>query len=348
MGKLKGIRERGDKWFVDVSRKGKRLTATVDTFEEAVAKRAELQIALETGQEIKQTRANAATWTLEQGLTAVLSVPKPEGWRGISYEKQATLNVEDAMKFMGPDIKLDKITRDLIDAWLHSCEAKGNSDSTINRKVSALSKVLKMAVDRGGLAALPKMPRQRKERVGRIRFISDAEEAAMAKWCQYTCETDDFWDALCVLIDTGMRRGELLNLRPVDVDLKTGVIMVYGTEGKGTKNGSIRSVPMTKRVKRVMERQTNTTSAVVFDLSESYLRHTWDAMRAYLNLSDDKDFVLHVCRHTCASRLVKAGVSLPVVQTWMGHSNIQTTMRYAHLFPQDLMNAAKALEGDRA
>ncbi|MCG7628407.1 site-specific integrase [Epibacterium sp. MM17-32] len=339
----RGIRKRGAKYFVDVTHQGKRKTATVATLHEAMAKKSELTEALTTGKEIKATRANAAGWTLQQALDKVLSLPKPEGWRGCSYEKQATLNVQDAIKFMGPDVKLEAINRDLIDAWLHDCEARSNSDSTINRKVSALSKVLKLAIEYGGLDALPKMPMQRKERVSRIRFITKDEETALYQFF-IQIGRDDMAAFVMVLIETGMRRGELMNLRPVDVDLKSGVIMVYGTEGKGTKNGKIRSVAMTKACRGAL--QDRMTGATCFDLSVSDVRHLWDRARMHLGLADDNDFVLHVCRHTCASRLVKAGVSLPTVQQWLGHSSITTTMRYAHLYPQDIMNAAKALEGE--
>lgn len=345
MGNIKGIRQRGSKWFVDVTYDGKRKTATVGSFEEAVVMRRDLLDRMQAGLDTRTSRANGVSWTLQQALDKVLSMPKPEGWRGCSYEPQATLNVQDAITFMGPDIKLDRIDRGLIDAWVLTCEAKGNSDSTINRKVSALSKVLKTAVNHDGLAELPAMPKQRRERVGRIRYFTNSEETQMAAWCKATGQ-DEFWDVICVLIDTGMRRGELLNLRPADVDLKTGVMMVYGTEGQGTKNGKIRSVPMTKRVRAVMGR--HLTGAPCFDVSESQLRHSWDRMKEHMGLTADANFVLHTCRHTCASRLVKAGVSLPVVQAWLGHSDIKTTMRYAHLFPADLMNAAKALEGDQA
>lgn len=49
-------------------------------------------------------------------------------------------------------------------------------------------------------------------------------------------------------------------------------------------------------------------------------------------------------RHTCCTRLVIAGVSLPQVMQGMGHKSIQVTMRYAHLAPKDLDLAAQALE----
>lgn len=336
-----GIRKRGDKWFVDVSYKGKRKTATVDTLGEAEAKRTELLDALQNGKEVAQSRSNARVWTLQEALDKTLSLPKPEGWRGTSYEAQATLNAQDAIDFMGSERKLDAISRALIDAWFHSCEAKGNSDSTINRKRSALSKLMRVAVEYGGLPVMPSLPRQRKEPVGRIRQISDKEETTLMETLANLGHIE-IAAAVSVLIDTGMRCGELWNVRPADVDLKNSVIMVYGTEGKGTKNGKIRSVPMTGRVKLIL--MSRMTGATCFDIDKSEMRRAWDRARSLMGLMDDKNFTPHVCRHTTASRLVKAGVSLPVVQAWLGHSNIATTMRYAHLYPSDLMNAAAALE----
>lgn len=337
----KGIRYRGTKFFVDVTHEGKRKTATCATLAEAMERKAQLKDALSTGKEVKQRRANAASWTLKQALEKTLSLPPKAGWKGTSYEAIATLNAQDAINFFGPDREIGSITRAEIDAWFDSCEARGNSNSTINRKRSALSKLARVAYDYDGLDTPLKMPPQRKEPVGRIRQISPAEEDALLQWFTSVGQSD-MADAVTVLIDTGMRRGELLNVRPTDVDLRNGVVMIYGVEGKGTKNGKVRSVPMTKRVKAVFkERQIGTAC---FDLKESDMRHAWDAARAHMGLSGDKDFTLHVCRHTCASRLVQRGVSLPVVQQWLGHSTIQTTMRYSHLYPQDLMNAVKALE----
>ena len=340
----RGIRQRGQKFMVDVTVNGKRHTATVDTLDQAIVKQNIIRQAVALGKTVDQTRSNAATWSLKDALDKTLALPKPEGWRGASYAKQAELNVQSAMNFMGPERLLDTIDRELIASWLQGCEDGGNSDATLNRKMSALTKVMRVAFEYGGLPAMPKTPRLRKERVGRIRFLTDIEEAKMLQWFKLMGDTE-MRDAVTVLIDTGMRRGELLNVRPADVDLKTGVIMVYGNEGKGTKNGRIRSVPMTYRVNQIMAQRTH--GSTCFDLSESHMRHAWDRMREQLGMLEDKEFVLHCLRHTCASRLVKAGVSLPVIKDWLGHSNINTTMRYAHLFPQDLMNAAKALEGSR-
>lgn len=343
----RGIRRRGHKYFIDVTHNGQRKTATCDSLGEAMERKAQLKDALETGKEVKQRRANAASWTLQRALDKTLALPpahgKRGGWKGTSYESVATLNAQDAINFFGPDREIGSLSREDIDAWFDSCEARGNSNSTINRKRSALSKLATIAFEYDGLDVQLKLPPQRKEPVGRIRQISPGEEQMLSTWFRTTGHSA-MADAVAVLIDTGMRRGELLQVRPTDVDFRNGVVMIYGVEGKGTKNGKVRSVPMTKRVKAIFEQRQ--TGAVCFDLKESDMRHAWDGARAHMGLTGDKDFTLHVCRHTCASRLVQRGVSLPVVQQWLGHSNIQTTMRYSHLYPQDLMNAVKALEED--
>ncbi len=53
-------------------------------------------------------------------------------------------------------------------------------------------------------------------------------------------------------------------------------------------------------------------------------------------------------RHTTCSRLVQAGFPLIVVQKWMGHATIQTTMKYAHLAPDSLDVALQALNERKA
>lgn len=70
----------------------------------------------------------------------------------------------------------------------------------------------------------------------------------------------------------------------------------------------------------------------------------WNRLRSQMKLNTDKQFVVYALRHTCASRLIQKGVSLRVVGDWLGHKSLTVTMRYAHLSPTNLTDAAKVLE----
>ena len=69
--------------------------------------------------------------------------------------------------------------------------------------------------------------------------------------------------------------------------------------------------------------------------------------RYYADKCKFYDIRLHDCRHTYASWLVQAGVSLQVVKELLGHTSIKTTMRYAHLVPSTLTHAVRILDFDQ-
>ena len=58
-----------------------------------------------------------------------------------------------------------------------------------------------------------------------------------------------------------------------------------------------------------------------------------------MGLSNDDQFVFHATRHTCATRMVDASINIFVIKEWMGHKRIETTLRYAHVRPENLDEA---------
>lgn len=275
--------------------------------------------------------------------------PKPNGktlkeahdmtWRLYWSQNRAQKTHKDACRTIFREIpegtELTEITPDMVLEAIESWEDQGCSGSTVNRKITHLSMMLKTAMEQGWLKAMPKLPR-RAEGKHRIRWLNETEELKVLNLCTHL-GLDELRDLVIVAIDTGFRKGELLNL--VSNDFVNGVVHLH--EGE-TKNGKARSVPATSRVAEVLTRRSNQRKP--FTISVSTLRYHWSVLKAAMGLDDDPQFVFHMLRHTCASRLVQRGVPLAVVQQWMGHSNIATTLRYAHLAPESLNIGRDALE----
>ena len=71
-------------------------------------------------------------------------------------------------------------------------------------------------------------------------------------------------------------------------------------------------------------------------------------MRLAEGLVSVEDFHWHDLRHTCASRLVMAGVDLNRIREILGHAGITMTLRYAHLAPDQLKAAIRVLDAQPA
>lgn len=260
-------------------------------------------------------------------------------WRGKGGERNAVRNAEYAVDFFGASTPIADVTTEWIDAYIARLQQLGNSGSTINRKLAALSSLLSYAYKRGNLEKKPHLERQA-EGEGRIRYLTKEEEdtvlQVLGQWGK-----DDHAEATQVLIDTGMRPSELWLLEPRDCEETTGLLSLWRV-----KNHKPRSVPATRRVREIIARRKEFTirGQRLFPFGNDWMLNVWDRVKLHIGLKNDSQFVPYALRHTCASRLVQRGVDLLVVRDWMGHKNIQQTLRYAHLAPKNLTDAAKVLE----
>lgn len=327
----KGIRERSGRYQMILTHGGRQYSETFDTVEEAVAARREVRRRVLA--ESAATGKSCRTTTLKDAVDRTHKIR----WCDTKAERTSMINATCLIRYFGPNTKLTAITTNLVNTMIEDLKSQGLSNATINRKLACLSVILQVAEDCGYANAKPVLTR-RKEYRGRDRFVTPDEELRMTTLLEHWGKTDHR-DAVLTLIDTGMRTGELFKIQAQDVNLnkgKYGVITLWRT-----KNDHPRSVPMTKRVSGLIKERLKTIAHPtdrVFPFNQDWLRCIWDRMKQTMGLSDDKQFVPHILRHTCASRLIQRGIPLMMVQKWMGHESIQSTMRYAHLAPDALFD----------
>lgn len=275
-------------------------------------------------------------WTLQEAVDRTFQTV----WNGMPSERTNMFNTQAAIKFFGAKYPLSKITLDRLDEYVTHCQGIGNSNSTINKKLMCLSRVMRTAHERGKLKAMPKI-RLKKEAQNRIRFLSEQEEGRLLATVEQFGYTDQR-EAIECLLYTGFRCSELWRLEKRDVDFTHNTITLWRTKG-----GRPRTVPIVDKIRPILAarcgRCQNDNERLFPDSSNAWLRWVWDRVREHLGLASDPQFVPHMLRHTCATRLAQRGVSMPVIKEWLGHSSITTTARYAHFAPTDLTNAAKLL-----
>jgi len=282
-----------------------------------------------------------------QALTVRAAVEKAyHEW--YQHTKGATmhrLNLGMLAEALGPETPLRDVGERRLAELVEQLRAGGNGPATINRKLSTLQKVMRLASQgqwEPGLR-VPFMPRQR-ESEHRLRFITPEEERqifdAPALQPSAGSTAASARALFAVLLDTGLRLGEALRLTRQDVDTDRRLVTVWQSKG-----GRPRSVPLTRRAQRVLAEQALAAGAGrLFPLDKKTYERAWNRVRESMGLQDDPQFIPHALRHTTASRMVQAGVSLYEVKEILGHSSITVTERYAHLSPERLRAAVDTLE----
>ena len=240
----------------------------------------------------------------------------------------------------------------------------GNKPSTENRKMGSISGVFSRAVEWDYIPdhTLAKLKQLKVDSNGVIRYLSTQEakrlrEALDARQDEARAEretankwradrgkeqmqsllqlpfTDHLKPMVLVSLNTGMRRGELFDLKWPAVNFDTRTVTVAGDT---TKTSDTRHIPMNKEAFAVLDewRKQGGDSQYVFPGQDG--GRFEDVKSAWLKLLERaqiKAFRWHDMRHDFASRLVMAGVPLNTVRDLLGHADIKMTLRYAHLAP---------------
>lgn len=241
--------------------------------------------------------------------------------------------------FFGHAYPLADITGGHIADFRAHLIARGDAPATVNRKLALLSSLLHLAAEWELIDRVPIIRRER-EGEGRLRWLTHEEEAAVLAFLRGNGH-GTMADLVVLLVDTGLRLGEALRLRPADVNTGANRLTVWESKG-----GKPRTVELTARVVALLDpmlaRLLPGERFFIFD--NDHAGYLWDKARAHLKLEDDPGFVIHALRHTFAVRMLEAGVDVRVVQVLLGHASVTTTMRYAHVSDSLRAGAVRAME----
>lgn len=218
----------------------------------------------------------------------------------------------------------------------------GVKPASVVHELNVLKRMLRLAVEwdlvpfnpAAGVKG-PKVP------PGRLRYLQPTELRVVLEACPSWLQP-----IVCLLVFTGMRRGEVLGLRWLDVDLKGERILL-----SQTKNGTGRVVWLNDGAQRVLgllasKLSENAKSTdLVFPSSEQVSPENISLafLRACRKVKI-ADFRLHDLRHTCASWLAMSGAGLATVADQLGHKDLRMTKRYTHLSGEHLQTAVRGLD----
>ena len=149
----------------------------------------------------------------------------------------------------------------------------------------------------------------------------------------------DAYDLAILLLDTGARYSEIARLEWKQVSLVERSINLWRPK---VQNESV--LFMTDRVYEALNRRSGERNQYihVFQNKKGERRgYAGQSLRKALKRAGLSGFTIHTLRHTHATRLIKNGVSLYEVKEVLGHTDIKTTMRYAHLDRRDVLRRTR-------
>lgn len=270
--------------------------------------------------------------------------------------------------------KIDKLTSADIQSYINSRADNGYSYSTIKKDYNAINAALRFAVERDYLYKNPcnsvSLPKQIKREKSDIEYFTDSEVDLIVKSAIYKYSTGRYkykhGYAIILLLNTGMRVGELLALKWHNVDLENKQIYIEETRGQIKDRGnegrnyitvdrstktqsSCRYIPINAKAEEALIyfKSLGYNNAYVMANSDKGVityRNLFRVLSNILEANNINHGSLHTLRHTFATKLFKNGVDIKVISELLGHSDISITYNiYTHVIKEQKKKAVDVL-----
>ncbi len=262
-----------------------------------------------------------------------------------NYYESISYSFKQLISFCG-DIPLNKIETKMIDKFI--CSTFNRTPKGAHHYYRTLKAALNKAISWDYISVNPftkiKFPKLSKSLPA---FISEDELLIILTNTPYQYLKDIF----TVGFYTGLRLGELINMKWNWIDFFQNHITVKCTDGFLTKSKKERIVPMSEKVKSILISRFNLgfhqAGEVVFfripkrKLHQETISKQFKDIVRKSNVNEKIHF--HSLRHSFASLLAQKGVSLYIIKELLGHEDLATTQIYSHLQQQNLKDAVNLL-----
>jgi len=248
--------------------------------------------------------------------------------------------------------RLDAIDKAMIDAYKQRRSRKASrygrplAPASVNRELACLRRLLRLAQEWKQIPATPKIKLLRGERTREF-VLSHRLQPQYLEACPPPLD-----DVATLMLETGVRPGEAVNLRWTDVYLNPAVHarLGYIAIREGKSDNAKRNLSLTALAAEMLKtRAASKRNGWVFPggiedapVLGTYLDRLHDRVRESLKLP--KDFVLHSLRHTMLTRLGESGAEAFTIMKIAGHSSVTVSQRYVHPTPEGMERAFERLE----
>jgi len=201
-----------------------------------------------------------------------------------------------------------------------------------NRTIETLRRLFNLGIKWGWTDRNPAIGIERNRETPRNEYLTPKQIEAIFT----ALPSNTSGDLIRVLLLTGCRPSEAMRMAWSQIDLDAGI---WTKPASGTKQRREHRVPLSPAAVEVIRRQpqrgplvfTRRDGRPVAKVDKTWRNALRDAGVPYHRLYD--------CRHSVASMLASNGVSLQVIGSVLGHSVIATTMRYSHLYDEEVRRA---------
>lgn len=275
-------------------------------------------------------------------LPDATSVHPPEGdiasCRGLQYNlnldgvlsENGMASCRMLLSYKNEDV-VSCLSRDMLRGYVVSCIKDGMSAATVNRRLSSLSCLCRMAVKYGLIASNPVLSVKHLKQPERL--PSFYTEDAVSNFFDDGGELSRDRLIVQLLYSTGIRRAELVSLKVEDVDFSRKVLRVMG------KGGKMREIPLTgeicEEILLYLRRVGSKRGEPLFVTDKGNPLYPAFVNRVIKKqLTDNEGFVgrksPHVLRHTIATHLLNRGADLNAIKEMLGHATLASTQVYTH------------------